>query len=54
MAKVSVYNIEGKEVDTIELNDAVFGVEVNEPLRNIEEYERKYIFKSSYRKTVIE
>ena len=30
MAKVSVYNIEGKEVDTIELNDAVFGVEVNE------------------------
>ena len=28
MAKVSVYNIEGKEVDTIELNDAVFGVEV--------------------------
>ena len=26
MAKVSVYNIEGKEVDTIELNDAVFGV----------------------------
>ena len=32
MAKVSVYNIEGKEVDTIELNDAVFGVEVNEHL----------------------
>ena len=32
MAKVSVYNIEGKEVDTIELNDAVFGVEVNENL----------------------
>ena len=32
MAKVSVYNIEGKEVDTIELNDAVFGVEVNEQL----------------------
>lgn len=30
--KVSVYNIEGKEVDTIELNDAVFGVEVNEHL----------------------
>ena len=25
-----------------------------ESLRNIEEYERKYIFKSSYRKTVIE
>ena len=32
MAIVSVYNIEGKEVDTIELNDAVFGVEVNEHL----------------------
>ena len=32
MAKVSVYNIEGNEVDTIELNDAVFGVEVNEHL----------------------
>ena len=32
MAKVSVYNIEGKEVDIIELNDAVFGVEVNEHL----------------------
>ena len=27
MAKVSVYNIEGKEVDTIELNDAVFGAQ---------------------------
>lgn len=32
MAKVSVYNIEGKEVDSIELNDAIFGVEVNEHL----------------------
>ena len=32
MAKVSVYNIEGKEVGSIELNDAVFGVEVNEHL----------------------
>ena len=30
MANVSVYNMEGKEVGTIELNDAVFGVEVNE------------------------
>ena len=27
MANVSVYNIEGKEVGTIDLNDAVFGVE---------------------------
>ena len=32
MANVSVYNMEGKEVGTIELNDAVFGVEVNEHL----------------------
>ena len=32
MAKVSVYNMEGKEVETIDLSDAVFGVEVNEHL----------------------
>lgn len=32
MAKVSVYNMEGKEVETMELNDAVFAVEVNEHL----------------------
>ena len=32
MANVSVYNMEGKEVGSIELNDAVFGVEVNEHL----------------------
>ena len=32
MAKVSVFNIEGKEVGTIELNEDVFGVEVNEHL----------------------
>ena len=32
MANVSVYNIEGKEVGTIDLNGAVFGVEVNEHL----------------------
>ncbi|MEY8427163.1 50S ribosomal protein L4 [Lachnospiraceae bacterium 46-15] len=32
MANVSVYNMEGKEVGTIELNDAVFGVKVNEHL----------------------
>ena len=29
MANVSVYNIEGNEVGTLELNDSVFGVEVN-------------------------
>jgi large subunit ribosomal protein L4 len=32
MAKVSVYNMEGKEVETMELDDAIFGVEVNEHL----------------------
>ncbi len=32
MAKVSVYNMEGKEVGTAELNDSIFGVEVNEHL----------------------
>ena len=32
MAKVSVYNIEGNKVGDMELNDAVFGVEVNEHL----------------------
>ena len=32
MSKVSVYNIEGNQVGEIELNDAVFGVEVNEHL----------------------
>ena len=32
MANVAVYNMEGKEVGTIDLSDAVFGVEVNEHL----------------------
>ena len=32
MAKVSVYNMEGKEVGNMDLNDAVFGVEINEHL----------------------
>ena len=32
MASVKVYNIEGKEVGSIELNDSVFGVEINEHL----------------------
>ena len=32
MATVAVYNTEGKEVDKLELNDAVFGVEVNDHL----------------------
>ena len=32
MAKVSVYNMEGREVETIDLSDDVFGVEINEHL----------------------
>ena len=32
MANVSVLNMQGQEVGTIDLNDAVFGVEVNENL----------------------
>ncbi|MDE6622207.1 MAG: 50S ribosomal protein L4 [Lachnospiraceae bacterium] len=32
MAKVSVYNMEGKEVETMDLSDDVFGVEINEHL----------------------
>ena len=32
MANVAVYNMEGKEVGKLELNDAIFGVEVNEHL----------------------
>ena len=32
MANVSVYNIEGKEVGSLELNDAIFAVEINEHL----------------------
>ena len=32
MAQVSVYNMEGKEVGTLDLNDAIFGVEINEHL----------------------
>ena len=32
MANVAVYNMEGKEVGKLDLNDAVFGVEVNEHL----------------------
>ena len=32
MANVSVYNMQGQEVGNIDLNDAVFGVEVNENL----------------------
>ena len=32
MANVSVYNMEGKEVGKMDLNDAVFGVKINEHL----------------------
>ena len=30
MATISVINTEGKEVETIELNDKIFGVDINE------------------------
>ena len=36
MANVAVYNMEGKEVGTMDLNDALFGVEVNEHLVHME------------------
>ena len=32
MANVAVYNMEGNEVGRLDLNDAIFGVEVNEHL----------------------
>ena len=32
MATVAVYNTDGKEVDKIDLSDAIFGVEINEHL----------------------
>ena len=32
MANVAIYNMEGKEVGTMELNDAIFGAKVNEHL----------------------
>ena len=35
MANVAVYNMEGKEVDKIELNDSIFGVEINEHLVHV-------------------
>ena len=35
MATVKVYNMEGNEVGTLDLNDAVFGVEVNEHLMHL-------------------
>ncbi|GMQ58026.1 50S ribosomal protein L4 [Vallitalea sediminicola] len=35
MAKVSVYNMEGKQVEELELNDNIFGVEINEHLMHM-------------------
>ena len=43
MANVSVYNMEGKQIDTIELNDAVFGVEVNEHLVHREHRKQRLV-----------
>ena len=42
MANVAVYNMEGKEVDKIELNDSIFGVEINEHLVQ-DVYKRQHI-----------
>ena len=42
MANVSVFNMEGKEVGTIELNDAVFGAPINLSLIHISEPTRPY------------
>ena len=49
MANVSVYNMEGKEVGTIELNDAVFGVEVNEHLVHMAVVQQRSIRSRSQR-----
>ena len=35
MANVKVYNMSGAEVGTIELSDAVFGVEINEHVMHL-------------------
>ena len=35
MANVTVYNMEGNEVGTMELNDAVFGAPINEHLLHL-------------------
>ena len=38
MANVSVYNMEGNEVGSMELNDAVFGVEVNRKQKHVPKF----------------
>ncbi len=43
MANVAVYNMEGKEVDKIELNDSIFGVEINEHLVHMAEHVLKFV-----------
>ena len=50
MANVSVYNMEGKEVGTIDLNDAVFGVEVNEHLVHMAVVQRLQTIVREHRK----
>ena len=47
MANVSVYNMEGNEVGKIDLNDAVFGVEVNEHLVHLAVVAQNTCFPSS-------
>jgi large subunit ribosomal protein L4 len=35
MTKVSVYNMDGKQIEELELNDGIFGVEVNTHLMHM-------------------
>ena len=48
MANVSVLNMEGKEVGSMELNDAVFGVEINEHLVHQAVSRRRFASTRSY------
>ena len=50
MANVAVYNMEGNEVGTMELNDAVFGVEVNEHLVHLAVVNRLAIMRQGTQK----
>ena len=52
LVKNKLYRLEKKMIDKEEIKKVSDTIEIVKS--NIEEYERKYIFKSSYRKTVIE
>ena len=43
MANVSVYNMKGKEVGKMDLNDAVFGVKINEHLVHMEHRRQRHV-----------